>query len=180
MKSLTKGLIKKYLERLGLELDKRGCQGEILLAGGVSMCLVPEAQDSYKDIDDLYKPKTIVNQFASTIAKEEGLPTNWLNDSFKEFIGPNGALDDVLIFKGLRIQTVAIEYLLAMKLLAASSGSDDFNDIVFLMKKIGITTIKEADNLSLSYYPVDQVMPKTQFIIEEALKIINKTNSKIE
>jgi hypothetical protein len=179
MKILTKELIISYLERLGVELEKRCMRGEIILAGGASMCLVHEARDSTKDIDAIYEPKIIINQLANAIAEEENLPDNWLNDSVKGFIGPDVPLNDFLSVKGLRIQTVAIEYLLAMKLLAARSGSEDFNDIVFLMKKIGITTIKEAERLLLYFYPVNQVLIKTQYIIEEALEIINNTANKV-
>jgi hypothetical protein len=163
----------KLLRRLGDELDTLGLQGEILLVGGAAMCLVHEARDNTKDIDALYEPKEEINKLAAKIAEQECLPKNWLNDSVKGFIGPNAQREAFMSIRGLRISTVSAEYLLAMKMMASRYGDSDYNDIVFLMKKLAIKTSEEAMEILLSFFNSSYILPKTEYTIYEALNIIN-------
>ena len=75
--------------------------GELLLTGGASMCLVHSARDMTKDIDALYEPKTIINKLAVKIAEEEGLPGEWLNDSVKGFVTEAAPREDFLALLNL-------------------------------------------------------------------------------
>ena len=59
---MTREQILFYLKEVGEELASRGIQGELLMTGGASMCLVHEARDMTKDIDALYEPKMYINQ----------------------------------------------------------------------------------------------------------------------
>jgi hypothetical protein len=169
---LTKGLLLKYLRQLGDELDARGISGEILLAGGAAMCLVHDARDMTKDIDALYEPKEAINAIAAKIAERENLPANWLNDSVKGFMGANAPIEDVIALKGLKVQTVSAEYLLAMKMMSARYGEKDYEDILFLMNKLGITTTERAIETLLAFFPQNLILPKTQYIIEEIIEQI--------
>ncbi|MDR1061597.1 MAG: hypothetical protein LBL83_10420 [Clostridiales bacterium] len=174
---LRKEQILKYLRQLGGELDALGMRGEILLTGGAAMCLVHEARDMTKDIDALYEPKEEINQLAAKIAEREGLSADWLNDSVKGFVGANAPVEDFISFQGLQIQTVSAEYLLAMKMMSARFGEKDSEDIVFLMKKLGVATSEQATGILLSFFPPNQILPKTQYIIEEIVDKINRRQS---
>lgn len=167
------------LQQLGDYLDAQGLQGEILLTGGASMCLIHEARDMTKDIDALYEPKDIINKYAAIIAESEGLPKDWLNDSVKGFIGTNAPIVDFISFKGLHVQTVSAEYLLAMKLMSARYGEKDGEDIRFLLGKLGITTKEEATKILLSFFSPNQILPKTQYVIEEAIESINEQQKSV-
>ena len=166
---LSKDQILKCLSELGEELAALGMQGEILLAGGASMCLVHEARDMTKDVDALYEPKTIINSIAINIAERNGLPRDWLNDGVKGFIGANASTEEFMCLCGLRVQTVSAEYLLAMKLMSARYGEKDYDDIRFLIKKLGINSKEQAYDIVQAYFAQNQIMPKTKYIIEEII-----------
>ncbi|MDR2044995.1 MAG: hypothetical protein LBQ15_11705 [Clostridium sp.] len=167
---LTKEQILRYLRQVADELETRGLRGEILLTGGAAMCLVHEARDITKDIDALYEPKETINRIARDIAAREGLPEDWLNDSVKGFIEPNAPAEDFVSFGSLRVQTVSAEYLLAMKMMSARYGEKDSGDILFLFNKLGIKTAEAATDVLLKFYPVNRILPKTQYIIEEMIE----------
>ena len=166
---LSREHILKYLQQLGEELAARDLSGEILLTGGAAMCLVHEARDMTKDVDALYEPKTIINSIAADIAEQNGLPKGWLNDSVKGFVGANAPIEDFIVFKGLRVQSVSAEYLLAMKLMSARYGEKDYDDIKFLFNKLGVNTIDRANEIVQAYFMKNQIMPKTQYVIEEII-----------
>lgn len=166
---LSRKMILKYLEQLGEALAAQGLQGEILLTGGASMCLVHSARDSTKDIDALYEPKDIINRIANKIAEQENLSAGWLNDSVKGFVGQNVPTEEFIVFKGLRVYSVSTEYLLAMKLMSARFGEKDFDDIFFLLNKLEITETNQAYDIVLRFFAKDRILPKTGYIIEEII-----------
>jgi hypothetical protein len=177
---LSKEKMLEYLRQLGAELSELGMKGEILLTGGAAMCLVHSARDMTKDIDALYEPKSVINKIAAAIARREGLPSDWLNDGVKGFVGANAPAEDFITLDGLHVQTVSAEYLLAMKLMSARYGETDYNDILFLLNKMNITTVEAATDVLLAYFPERQILPKTQYVIEELISSIAKNDSHTE
>jgi hypothetical protein len=142
--------------------------GEIILFGGASMSLVFEARDSTKDIDALYEPKQIINPLIQKIASDHNLPENWLNDSVKGFVSQNSDIREFISFSNLKIHTVTPQYLLAMKLLATrGTGSTDYEDIKYLIAKLSLNSKEAVFQILAEFYPNNQVLPKTQYIIEE-------------
>jgi hypothetical protein len=174
---LSKEKMFEYLRQLGTELSALGMKGEILLTGGAAMCLVHSARDMTKDIDALYEPKSVINKIAAAIAEREGLPSDWLNDGVKGFVGANAPVEDFITFDGLRVQTVSTEYLLAMKLVSARYGETDYKDIRFLLNKLNIATTEAATDVLLSYFSQKQILPKTQYVIEELISSITKSDN---
>ena len=166
---MTREQILDCLQQLGDELAAQGLHGEILLTGGASMCLIHEARDMTKDIDALYEPKMIINKIASKIAERNGLPQNWLNDGVKGFIGANAPTEDYMVFNGLRVQTVTAEYLLAMKLMSSRQGEKDYEDIRFLLNKLGVTSVEQAYCILETYFSASKILPKTMYVIESML-----------
>ena len=166
---MTKSDLIVGLELLGKKLQERDLEGEIILTGGASMCLVHDARDMTKDIDALYEPKSVINEIVEGIAMELGLPENWLNDSVKGFINENMESNFWGEYGALKVSSVTPEYLLAMKLMASRIEGQDYNDIKFLFEKLGIRTYKEAEDLLGKFYPIDLVLPKTKYVIEECL-----------
>ena len=164
---LSREDILNNLRRLGELLQTQGLQGEIMLTGGAAMCLVHSARDMTKDVDALYEPKSEINRLVAQIAKERDLPADWLNDGVKGFVTQGAPAEDFMAFDGLKITTVTPEYLLAMKLMSARFGEKDYEDIHFLLGKLNITTMEEASEILLSFYPVERVLPKTRYLLEE-------------
>ena len=166
---LSREKIMECLRQLGEELAAQSLYGEILLTGGAAMCLVHSARDMTKDVGALYEPKDVINRIASKIAERENLPADWLNDGVKGFIGSNASVEEFITLKGLCIQTVSAEYLLAMKLMAARYGEKDYEDIRFLMNKLEINTVDQAYDVVQKYFAQNQILPKTEYIIEEII-----------
>jgi len=160
----------QYLEILGEELKKIDSQGEIILTGGAAMCLVHSARDMTKDIDALYEPKSEINRLTEKIAREYGLPENWLNDSVKGFVNDNVETEDFLQLGNLKVSTVTPDYLLAMKLMSSRVEGQDYNDITFLFQKLGIRTAGQAEAVIGRFFPMNRVLPKTRYVIEQCLE----------
>ena len=163
---MTKKQIMDNLRQLGEELYALGMFGEILLTGGAAMCLVHDARDMTKDIDALYEPKPIINKIVVKIAAKNDLPPDWLNDGVKIFLTPNAPREDFISLKGLRIQTVSAEYLLAMKLISSRYGEKDYDDIRFLFNKLGVKTYEQASEILAEYYDLNTVPARTKYVIE--------------
>jgi hypothetical protein len=160
----------KYLEALGKELEAAGLRGEVVIAGGAAMCLVHSARDATKDIDALYEPKREINALVEKIADEYGLPSDWLNDSVKGFIGESVETVDFMQTGGLKISAVTPEYLLAMKLMSSRVEGQDYEDIKFLLRMLKIRAFEEAESVIKRFFPLSRVLPKTGYIIEQFLE----------
>ena len=156
----------KYLELLGEELKKDGYHGEIILTGGAAMCLVHSARDMTKDIDALYEPKSMINDYVQKIAENNNLPKDWLNDSVKGFVDNKLKYDSFKKLPGLDINVVTVDYLLAMKLLSSRQGEKDVDDIKFLLNKMNIKTYDEAIKVLLTFYDEKRILPKTRYVLE--------------
>jgi hypothetical protein len=51
------------------------------------------------------------------------------------------------------VQTASAEYMFAMKALAARSGTNDEDDLVFLKKHLGLSKIDQALQIIKKFYP---------------------------
>jgi hypothetical protein len=154
------------------ELKKREMQGEILIAGGASMCLMFSARSATKDIDAIYEPKSVINDIVAKIALEKEMPQSWLNDSIKGFMNEKAyeKKKHLKSFSHLKIYSVMPEYLLAMKLMASRMDSEtDKKDIIFLMKKLSVDTGEKANQIIESAFNPKYILPKTRYVIEECL-----------
>jgi hypothetical protein len=171
---MKKDELLSYLKMLGERLEAMGLHGEIILTGGAVMCIEHSARDSTKDIDALYEPKSEINRLIQTIADEYSLPSDWLNDSVKGFVGPNVESAEFASYGSLKISTVTPEYLLAMKLMSSRVEGQDMNDIRFLFHKLNITSFEEANSILTRFFPIERILPKTRYVIEEAIAEISE------
>ena len=168
----------EILEALGFvneELNRLNVKGEILIAGGASMCLAFSARSATKDIDAIYEPKSIINDIAAKIAVSKGLPEAWLNDSVKGFMNQKAYEKKFQLqsFSNLAIYSVTPEYLLAMKLMSSRMDSDtDKKDIIFLMKHLKIDSLQKATQLLDDTFKSEYILPKTKYVIEECIEEI--------
>ena len=172
---LGKEEILENIELINEGLKELDMNGEILIAGGASMCLAFSARSSTKDIDAVYEPKTIINDIAAKIALEKGMPKSWLNDGVKGFMNEK-AYDGKMFLKSysnLKLYSVLPQYLLAMKLMSSRVESEtDIKDIIFLMKHLNIDTVEKANRIIEAAFKVEHILPKTRYVIEECLETI--------
>jgi len=179
---LEKEEILKNFELINEELKLIDVHGEILIAGGASMCIAFSARPSTKDIDAVYEPKSIINDIAVKIALQKGMPISWLNDSVKGFMNQKAYEKKMFLknYSNLKLYSVLPEYLLAMKLMSSRVESEtDIKDIIFLMKYLKIDTVQKANQVIESAFKSEHILPKTKYVIEECLEVILEENKSI-
>ena len=121
------------LKLVGRELQQKGTSAEIVLAGGAVMLLLIKSREITKDIDAYFGGDTqLIREAAQRVAIQEGLPSDWLNDSVKGFFYGTPPQIPLADFPGLRVYSVAPEYMVAMKALAGRT--EDVNDLKALVR----------------------------------------------
>jgi hypothetical protein len=56
-----------------------------------------------------------------------------------------------------------------MKLISSRQGETDYDDIRFLLKKLGISTVDEAYRVLETYFAASEILPKTMYVIASML-----------
>ncbi len=164
---MRKDEIEAALRELGARLSARGVRGEVMLVGGAAMCLAYDARAMTRDVDAIFRPKSIIAEEARRVAEDMGLSPTWLNDGAKGFLSPTPSPVRQTVFSlpGLLVWAPYPEYIFAMKCLA--SRAEDRGDITILAERLGIHTYSEAATVVAKYYPANRVLPKTRFMLEE-------------
>lgn len=154
--------IAQALRRLGELALQQKISLEVSLYGGAVFTLVYGSRDATKDVDAVVRPSEIARKLAVTVAKELGLPEDWLNDQVKQFLAEKEAkrqLTEVDLGEGLRVSVPTAAYLLAMKLRAARPPlpgyPGDRGDIRFLVKKMKIASVEAAEAIYGKFFPHD-------------------------
>jgi hypothetical protein len=173
---LERDAILRALDRLAELLRGRDVEGEICLLGGAVMVLAFRARPSTKDVDAIFHPTQLVRELARTVATEQGLPEDWLNDGAKAFVSERHEVvsGDLPQFPGLRVLAPTAEYMLALKCMAAriateEGAPDDVGDIRLLVRHLGLRSVDAALDIVCRYYPAERVPPRTQYLLEEVL-----------
>lgn len=160
--------IELNLRALGQKLLVRGVTGEILIVGGAYMLLVLANREATRDIDAYFaKEGEAIRGSAAEVAKEHGLPRDWLNDAVKGFIRQRPRRTDLWAsYPGLRIYVPDPEYIFAMKAEAVRVGTSDIDDIKALIGKLKLKTVNEALAIVERYLPAGLRTMKTQLTLE--------------
>src|ERR1700675_2484544 len=104
---------------LGQELAAEGRTGKILLVGGAVMVLAIENRRSTRDIHASFEDEaSAIRAAVLQIARREELPPDWLNDGAKGFLYSEPPVSLWKSYPGLDIYLPALDYLLAMKIVA--------------------------------------------------------------
>jgi hypothetical protein len=159
--------MKQLFSALNEELKKKGVIGEVGLCGGAVMCLVFNARRATKDIDAVFEPTREIREACRKVARKHGLHPDWMNDAAKGFFLTDPPRQDVLSHSHLRVWAPTAEYMLAMKCISARFDTHDRNDVIFLIERLGLKTVKQAVDIIVEYYPRQKIPPKTQFLLEE-------------
>jgi len=168
---LDRSAIENAFRRLGERLARRGVIADLYVFGGAAMALAYDARRSTRDIDAVFQPHGIVLDEAKAVAHELGLPQWWLNEQASVYVAPGGdsAAPRVFDHPGLRVSAASPEHLLAMKVLAARRRDSD--DIRFLIKHLGLTTVGEVLALCTEIFPDEEVPGRARLVLEDALGV---------
>jgi hypothetical protein len=167
----TKADLLRLFELLDAELAADGVVGEVYVVGGAVMCLALDARDATRDVDAFFKPTALVREAAARVAARADVPSTWLNDAVKGFLGARGEYDRYLELPHLRVFVAQPAYLLAMKCAAMRLGEEfhDVDDVRFLLRLLNVTTLAEVARIVTGYFDESQILPKTWLVLEELL-----------
>ncbi len=157
------------LALLGHRLAEEGLHADIVIAGGAWMALVLGSRGVTKDIDAYISPPAEpVRQAASEVARELGLPTDWLNDAIKRFFYGTPPQELWQEFEGLRVYAVTADYMLALKVYAARM--EDLADVQALIRYLEIRTLSEILDIVERYIPKHLLTAKHQYFAESCIE----------
>ena len=137
------------------------------------MVLAFNARVTTKDVDAIFQPAALVREMARQVAETRGLTADWLNDGVKGFVSSRQEFTagNLPQFPHLRVTMPVPEYMLAMKCMAARIGgtgdeASDVQDVVFLIRRLGLSSAPDVLELVGRYYPQERIPVKTQYLIE--------------
>jgi hypothetical protein len=165
LKRLT---IPGLLHVLADRLHARGVDGKITVAGGAALMLAYGLDRTTKDIDGVYQPEEAIDAVAREMTCERDLELNWLNMGVRWFLPAGAPTVRYAAPKGLTIDVVAPDCLLAMKILASRKDSSDYSDTEYLARMLGIKSESEAFDLVRRYFPEKEVPARAHENLGEA------------
>jgi len=159
--------IEDNFRAVGEKLAAKGLTGEILITGGAYMTLVIKNRSATKDVDAyLAKEQDAIREAAQAVARERGLPVDWLNDAVKGFMYTQPEAELWASYPGLDIYAPSIDYVFAMKAEAARAATSDFDDLVALRDAMDLKDVADALAVVERYIPANRLTPKSQLTIE--------------
>lgn len=150
---MDKHVILERLKILSYRMNEEGIQLEMTIFGGAAIALKYDSTRITRDIDVKYNYNLEMMNLILLIAIDMDWPLNWLNSAGQFFVNDDAPAEDYFDFPGLKIKTVAPDYLLAMKIRSSRKDSRDFADTKLLIDKLGIKSREEAEQLTLKYFP---------------------------
>lgn len=172
--NLSRGQITHALRRLGELAHDQRVTLEVSLYGGAVFTLVYGSRDATKDVDAVVRPSEIAQSLALKVAKELGLPEDWLNDQVKQFLAEKEAkrrLNETDFGEGLRVSVPTAAYLLAMKLRACRPPlPGDYGDIRFLLQKMEITSVEAAETIHDKFFPHDVLSDTAKEVVRRVIQ----------
>ncbi len=174
---LSRNRIVQALRRLAELAHKQKVTLEISLYGGAVFTLVYGSRNATKDVDAVVRPGEIGKTLVVKVAAELGLPDDWLNDDVKQFLAEKEAkrsLPEDEFGEGIRIVIPTAAYLLAMKLRACRPPlpgyAGDYGDIRFLVRKMGIGSVEEAEAIHDKFFPHDALTVEAREVVKGAVR----------
>lgn len=174
--------IYQRLNLLNERLKSKNIKGELTIYGGAVMCLCFNSRESTSDIDGWFAPKKEMYDAINEVTNINNFEEGWLNDSVKGFISQKDEVIEAkeLSFSNLRIFRPVDKYQFAMKCMSCRLEEDehDIEDIMFLIKKIGIDDVEQAEDIIEEYFPKEMILPKTHFMLIEMIDKIYLNQNK--
>jgi predicted nucleotidyltransferase len=164
------------LRRLGELAHEQKVTLEVSLYGGAVFTLVYGSRDATKDVDAVVRQSELAKKLAVKVADELGLAEDWLNDHVKQFLAEKEAKRQLTgsdFGEGIRISVPTAAYLLAMKLRACRPPlpgyAGDYGDIRFLIKKMEIGSVEDAEAIHDKFFPHDVLSDAAKEVVRTSL-----------
>ena len=164
------------LRRLGELAVAEGVELELSLYDGAVFTLVYGSRDSTKDVDALIRPSDVGHRLSRQVAREQGLPEDWINSDVARFLSEQEAkraLPAETFGAGLNVTVPTSAYLLALKLRVCRPPlpgyPGDAPDIRFLLGKLKPASLAEVEAIFARFFPHDALTDRAREIIETTL-----------
>ncbi len=163
--------INEAFRRLAERLSRRHLIGDVCVYGGAAMILAFDARLATRDVDAVFAPHGPVIDEARAVARELGLPPSWLNDQVSVYVSrvADEGQTSVYDHPNLRVRRASARHLLAMKARAARAFTADQEDLVVLIRDLGLTTPAEVERICLEVFPDEPLSDRSRLAVEDAI-----------
>lgn len=140
------------------EIEKRGVKGTVFLVGGAALSLYYFDRDSTRDIDAGFPADPVISEVIQDIAFRENLPANWINNEAAMYFGfpPSSYWITKRTIGELALKVASPELMLAMKM-KASRGRRDNEDVVELLRILGLSSMEEVFAIYENVYAQEEI-----------------------
>jgi len=155
------------LTRLGAHAAAQGEVLTLVVVGGAALVLRYNTRLSTQDVDAFFvtpPERRITRAWAAAVAREMGLPSDWLNDGAKGFMQGVSYGPLLIDAPGIKVYQISSEQLLAMKL-SAWRDQQDINDAAAVLTDL-VPQYSGKDALWNAVAPYTTAM-KAQYAFEE-------------
>lgn len=163
--------IREAFRRLGDRLSRRNVVGDVCVYGGAAMVLAFDARKATRDVDAIFSPHGVVVDEAQAVAREMGFPPSWLNDQVSVYVSRvrDEGQASVYDHPNLRVRAASARHLLAMKARAARSFAADQEDLVTLVRHLGLTTPAEVERICAEVFPDEPLSDRSRLAVDDAV-----------
>ena len=175
MIAITKALLIRALTRMGELAQREGTKLEVCIYGGAVMMMAYDTRGITKDVDAVIQPSELGWKLVRQVGEELGMPEDWMNDDVRQFVAP-AEQTRVLPWDapGIALTAPTAGYLLAMKALACRQPlpgfQGDFDDLRFLVRKIGVTSVSDIQDHIDKYYPDDVITKEDAVVLKSIIE----------
>ncbi|EFO79809.1 hypothetical protein OSCT_2326 [Oscillochloris trichoides DG-6] len=155
------------LTRLGALAADQGHTLTLIVVGGAALVLRYQARLSTQDVDAFFvtpPERRETRAWATVVARELGLPADWLNDGAKGFMQGMSYGPLLLDAPGIKVYQISAEQLLAMKL-SAWRSQQDIDDATTVLVDL-VAQYRTKDDLWIAVAPYTTAL-KAQYAFEE-------------
>ena len=161
------------LEGLEEQLASQDVRAHIYIVGSAVLLMAHRRSHTTMDVDALsIDHRDVVLAAAKAVAKQQGLPENWLNDEVRWIptLPPQRDARAEVLYDSchLVVTGASAPHILAMKVRAARNR--DVEDIKLLIRQLGITTIQEVREIHHAVYPHDGIPWRSEQRVEACLR----------
>jgi hypothetical protein len=174
---LNKARLTAALRRLGELALARDLVLELSLYGGAVFTLVYGSRESTRDVDGLIRPSEAAEPLIAQVAREQNLPSDWLNADVQQFLAPREekrVWTDADFGPGLRITLPTAAYLLVLKLRACRSPlpgfAGDEEDIRFLLRRLRPKSVEQVSAVFERFFPGEAPGERAEALVRRILQ----------
>ena len=115
-------------------------------------------RDSTRDIDAGFPSDPVISEVMQEIALREKLPANWINNEAAMFFGfpPSSYWTTKRTIGDVTLKVASPELMLALKI-KASRGRRDNEDVVELLRILGLSSIEEVLAIYVNVYAQEEM-----------------------